>query len=390
MRRALLLAGLVGIAVWFLSTSAADDAPKKTKRAAFGIDKRVPWTTSRVKGTPEPPPPYRSEPAFPKLKFDEPLELTAAPGSDRLFVAQRRGKLYSFKNDPAVARPDLLLDVKKTVYGLAFHPRFAENGYFYVTYIVDPGKDEDKGTRLVRFTADRKDPPTADLKSEKLILEWPSGGHNGGCLRFGPDGYLYIATGDGSGIADGRHTGQDLSDLLGALLRIDVDKQDGDKNYAIPPDNPFVKEKGARPENYAYGLRQPWKYSFDTRTGDLWAGEVGQDLWEMVYKIVKGGNYGWSIQEGAHPFRPERKKGPTPILAPIVEQPHSLFRSVTGGYVYHGKRLKELEGAYIYADYDTGTFWALRHDGKKVTFHEEIAVTPLRIVACGQDNQGEI
>ena len=161
--------------------------------------------------------------------------------------------------------------------------------------------------------------------------------------------------GDGSGIADQWETGQDLSDLLGAILRIDVDRTeekgpDAGRPYSVPRDNPFVGRAGARPENYAYGLRQAWKFSFDPATGDLWTGEIGQDLWESVLRIEKGGNYGWSIQEATHPFRPQRKPGPTPILRPIVEHPHSEFRSITGGYVYRGSRLPELRGAYLYGD----------------------------------------
>src|SRR5262249_19550759 len=162
----------------------------------------------------------------------------------------------------------------------------------------------------------------------KVILTWKSGGHNGGCLRFGPDGYLYLSTGDGSGIADELQTGQDLTDLLGSILRIDVDRTDPGKAYRVPDANPFVHFPGTRVEVWAYGIRQCWKVSFDTATGDLWAGEVGQDLWESVYRIEKGGNYGWSVTEGSHPFRPERKKGPTPILKPIVEHDHSEFRSL--------------------------------------------------------------
>jgi uncharacterized repeat protein (TIGR03806 family) len=158
----------------------------------------------------------------------------------------------------------------------------------------------------------------------------------------------------------------------------------------VPKDNPFVGRKDARPEIWAYGLRQPWKFSFDRHSGDLWCGDVGQDLWEMVYRIEKGGNYGWSVMEGAHPFRPERKKGPTPILKPIVEHPHSDFRSITGGYVYRGKRLKDLIGAYVYGDFDTGRVWALRYDGKKVTEHRELTKLQQRIVSFGEDEAGEI
>ncbi len=383
----LVLAG--GLALLSLALPAVGLAEKSAPKKPAGLTKRTPWTTSRIKGSPEPPPPYRLEVAFPKLKFYEPLELTAAPGTNRLFVAQRPGKVHSFVPDPRTEKADLLIDVKKVVYGLAFHPKFASNGYFYVTYILDPMKDQPRGTRVSRFTA-RGNPLRADLSSEKVIIEWPSGGHNGGCLRFGPDGYLYIGTGDGSGIADGLQTGQDLGDLLGSILRIDVDRPDPGKAYGIPKDNPFVKMKGARPEVYAYGLRQPWKFSFDRKKGDLWCGEVGQDLWEMVYRIEKGGNYGWSVMEGSHPFRPERKKGPTPILKPVVEHHHSDFRSLTGGYLYHGTRLSELTGMYIYGDYDTGRVWAFRHDGKSVSKHGELCKSSIRIVAFGEDSKGEL
>src|SRR4029453_2756469 len=146
----------------------------------------------------------------------------------------------------------------------------------------------------------------------------------------------------------------------------------------------------ARPEIWAYGLRQPWRFSFDKPTGDLWAGEVGQDLWEMVYRVEKGGNYGWSVTEGSHPFRPDRKKGPTPILKPVVEHDHNDFRSLTGGYVYHGSRLPEGKGPYVYGDFDTGRVWAFRYDGQKAVGHRELTDTALRIVAWGQDRAGEV
>src|SRR5262245_53333478 len=208
MRTVPIAGALLGGALCVLIVGVAAPGEEKEKPAAPA--KRVLWTTSKVKGSPDPPPPYRLEVAFPKIKFFEPLEVTAAPGTNRLFVAQRPGKVHSFVPDPKAEKADLLIDVKKIVYGLAFHPKFNQNGYFYVTYIVDPSKDLPKGTRVSRFTA-KGDPPRAELSSEKVILEWPSGGHNGGCLRFGPDGLLYIGTGDGSGIADGLETGQDLS-----------------------------------------------------------------------------------------------------------------------------------------------------------------------------------
>src|SRR5262249_43429890 len=184
--------------------------------------------------------------------------------------------------------------------------------------------------------------------------------------------------------------GKDGGARLASILRSDVDRAGADKPYSIPKDNPFVSRKGARPEIWAYGLRQPWKFSFDRKTGELWCGDVGQDLWEMVYRIEKGGNYGWSVMEGAHPFRPERKKGPTPILPPVVEHTHSEFRSLTGGYVYRGERLKGLAGTYVYGDFDTGRVGGFRYDGKKVSEHRELAKTKQRVVSFGQDEAGEL
>src|SRR5439155_11331399 len=219
--------------------------------------------------------------------------------------------------------------------------------------------------RLSRFHVLPGEPPRCDMKSEQVLLEWPSGGHNGGCLKFGLDGFLYVATGDSSGIADLYQTGQNLGVVSGKILRIDVDKPDAGRPYGIPKDNPFVARPGTRAEIWAYGLRQPWKMSFDSATGDLWTGNVGQDLWEQIYRIERGGNYGWSVLEGSHPFRPERERGPTPILMPVVEHDHANFRSITGGFVYHGWRLKELAGAYIYGDYDTGRIWMLLYDRQK-------------------------
>src|SRR5262245_35258584 len=276
-------AGVALLVSWTDSQTRADDKSRK----ATGIEKRVPWTTSRVQGSPEPPSPYRLENAFPKIKFDEPLEMVQFPGTKRIAVSERKGKIYTFENRADASEKQLLIDVGRNVYGFALPRNAAESGNLFVMSINDPTKDEPNGSRISRYKLKQKDPPVADPASEKVILTWPSGGHNGGCMRFGPDGYLYIATGDGSGIADSLETGQDLSDLLGSILRLDVNRVEEGVGYSIPPDNPFVNVKGARPEIYAYGLRQPWKFSFDRATGDLWAGEVGQDLWEMVYRIEK-------------------------------------------------------------------------------------------------------
>lgn len=370
------------------SLSSAEKAPVAKPGSSFNLEKRELWTTNNIHGSPDPADPFTTADAFPKLKFFEPLSAGLVPGTKRMGIATRPGKIYTFELRPDIDKSDLLLDIGKTTYGVAFHPKFAENGYFYVMYILEPGKTEEKGSHVSRFKA-TGNPPKADLKSETIILQWPSGGHNGGCLRFGPDGYLYLATGDGSGIADGNITGQDISDLSGSILRIDVDHAEPGMQYAIPKDNPFVGQENARGEIWSFGHRQVWKFSFDGQKR-LWAGEVGQDLWEMIYLITRGGNYGWSVMEGKHSFRPERKKGPGEFVQPLVEHPHSDFRSLTGGYVWNSSRLPELKEAYIYGDYDTGKLWALKYDEGKVTKNWQLADTQIRIVEFAQDSAGEV
>src|SRR5205823_674238 len=214
---------------------------------------------------------------------------------------------------------------------------FEKNRYCYVCYILagKNGAELADGTRISRFKLTDTDPPRIDPKSETIIITFLAGGHNGCDIHFGNDGYLYISTGDGTGPnpPDGRDTGQDISDLLSSILRIDVDRTENGKQYAIPPDNPFIKTPQARPEVYACGLRNPFRMSFDRATGDLWVGDVGWELWEMIHKVQKGGNYGWSVKEGPLEIRPNGKRGPTPILPPTIALPHTEAASITGGYV---------------------------------------------------------
>ncbi|MBW3542469.1 MAG: PQQ-dependent sugar dehydrogenase [Planctomycetes bacterium] len=360
-------------------------------------ERRVPWTTSRVTGSPEPPPPYRVERVFSKLQFQQPVVLTTAPGSDRWFLVELDGRVYSFPNEPDCQAPDLFFDAKehvdglRRVYGMAFHPRFAENGQVFICYVLDENLPE--GTRVSRFrVVEGSDPPRIDPAGEDVIITWRSGGHNGGCLKFGPDGYLYISTGDAANPSppDVHDTGQNVGDLLASILRIDVDARDDGRAYRVPPDNPFVDVAGARPEVWAYGFRNPWKMSVDSQTGELWVGDVGWEMWEMVYRVQKGGNYGWSIVEGSQSVRPEAARGPTPILPPVTEHSHIESRSITGGFMYRGDRLPRLHGAYIYGDYVTGLLWALKHDGRRVVWHEELCDTPLAIIGFGEWHDGEL
>jgi uncharacterized repeat protein (TIGR03806 family) len=384
-----LVATLVGLA-WIASAPSvpADDAAAPPRRPA--------WTASRFAGMPDPPPPYRVELAFPHLTFKQPLDLTSAPGSDRLFVVEFAGQIHSFVNDPDCRQADLLVDLKlarpelTAMYALTFHPDFANNRHVYVCYVT--GADKPDGTIISRFEVSRTDPPTIDPTSEHVVFRWWAGGHNGCALKFGPDGYLYISTGDGGGPTppDPLLAGQDVTNVLSSILRIDVDQADGQRAYRVPPDNPLIDVPGARPEIWAYGFRNPWRMSFDRVKGDLWVGDVGWQLWEMIYRVERGGNYGWAITEGPQPALPETPPGPTPILPPTVSHPHSEASSITGGFVYHGTRLPELQGAYIYGDFQSGIVWGLRHDGQQVTWQRELARTPLQLVSFGEDNAGEL
>lgn len=359
------------------------------------LPKRAPWTTSRITGSPEKPLPYVTERVFPELKFKECLDIVSAPGSDRLFIVEQGGKIFSFQNRPDVKSADLAIDIAKDipkaaqVYALVFHPQFQKNRYCYVCYIQS-GESPD-GSHIARFKVSETDPPTIDPASETTIITWLAGGHNGCSLKFGLDGCLYISTGDGSGPnpPDSRRAGQDLSNLLSAILRIDIDHADAGKNYRIPADNPFVDLKGARGEIWAYGFRNPWRISVDRKTGDLWAGDVGWELWELLDRVERGGNYGWSIMEGRQSTNPEWPRGPSPILPPTIDHPHSESSSITDGLTYYGTRLPELSGHHIYGDYDTGKIWGFRYENGKVVNHRELADTTHRIVCFGEDSAGE-
>ena len=354
------------------------------------------WTKSRILGSPTPPPPYRVQRVFQNLSFNNPTVLTNCPDSDRLYVAEVKGAIYSFPNRADVETADLAIDIGKSipgakqVYGLTFHPRFSDNRYCYICYVLDA--DLDDGTRLSRFRVADTDPPTISIASETIMLTWKSGGHNGGCLKFGPDGFLYVSAGD-AGPAfppDPLKSGQDISNVRSTIMRIDVDRAGENRPYSIPNDNPFVKTPAARGEVWAYGFRNPWKMSFDSATGDLWVGDVGWELWEMVYRVEKSGNYGWSLVEGSQPVHRERSRGPTPIIKPTVEHSHTESRSVTGGFVYRGERLSDLVGDYVYGDYVTGKIWALRYANGKVQQLREIAETQMPIICFGVDNREEL
>ena len=390
------------VVIWLaVSWLPADDPrpvspPGPSAKASHGLP-RPPWTTSRIKGSPEPPPPYRIERAFPQLAFENPVCLIAGPSGDRLFVAELEGRIFSFSPNESNAKADVCFDAKQSLpgfrrlYGLAFHPKFRENREVFVCYVTED--QHPTGTSVSRFKMRGTNPPTIDPASETVIIQWRSGGHNGGCLKFGPEGYLYISTGDASppNPPDIHATGQDLSDLLASILRIDVDHPAAGRAYSVPKDNPFIGEAGIEPEIWAYGFRNPWKMNFDA-DGHLWVGDVGWELWEMIYRVEPGGNYGWSIVEGPQPVRTEYQRGPTPILPPAAAHSHIESRSITGGYVSRGDRLPELKGTYIYGDYVTGKIWSLPFDRKTKSPGEprELVDTPLQIITFGEDLTGEL
>lgn len=374
-------------ALWFLAFGCS---------LALGQPRR-PWTTSKIEGTPEPAKAFVAERVHPQLTFQEALELAAVPGTDRLLVVERRGRISSFPVQGDVTRLDEIVDLRALhprldhAFGVALHPRFRETRQIFVCYALPEGQKD--GSRVSRFTLTSLDPLRADPASEEILITWLAGGHNGGSLQFGPDGFLYISTGDAGPAAppDAHETGQDVSDLAGSILRIDVDARDAGKNYRVPSDNPWVDRAPAvRPELWAYGLRNPWKMSFDRATGNLWCGDIGWELWEMVHLIQRGGNYGWSAYEASQPIKPHLANPLAPVSPPIVAHAHSEAASITGGFVYHGKNFPELAGAYVYGDYATGKIWALWHDGRQIVRHEEIADTPHNLVAFGQDDAGEL
>jgi uncharacterized repeat protein (TIGR03806 family) len=372
----------------------AEDRPAAEQ--PFGLSRRIPWNDSRIVGSPDPILPYKTVRAFPKLVIKQPLSMTPEPGTNRLFILQHLnvwagpGRLLAVPDDQAASEAKLLVEIDGLAIGIAFHPDYEKNGFLYVGLNGPLEGSDNKTTQVVRYTVSRRQPQGIEPNSKRLIIEWASNGHNGGDIAFGNDGYLYVSSGDGSSDSDANLTGQTLNDLLGAVLRIDVDHPAAGRNYGVPKDNPFVNRPGARGELWAYGLRNPWRLSFDRESGQLWAGNNGQDLWEQVFLIQKGGNYGWSVSEGSHAFHVQRKAGPDPITAPAAEHSHSEARSLSGGRVYRGSRLPKLVGTYVYGDWSTGRVWGVKHDGTKATWHQELVDTPFNITGFGFDHSGEL
>lgn len=336
--------------------------------------------------------------AFDNLAFTRPVDLQHAPGREgELFVVEQQGRIHVFDRDPSVSGTTVFLDIRDKVndrsneeglLGLAFHPNFASNGYFYINYTATGPRR----TVVERYRVSDDDPDRADANSASVVIEieQPYGNHNGGQVSFGPDGYLYIGMGDGGSGGDPLGHGQNLGTLLGAMLRIDVDNPSGDNAYGIPADNPFVDRAGARREIYAYGLRNPWRFSFDAQTGQLWAGDVGQNAIEEISVIEKGGNYGWNIMEGSRCYSPSSGCDESGLEPVATEYDHNLGVSVTGGFVYRGSDVPSLEGRYVFADYGSGRVWTLTEESGGLFEREQLFDTSLSIASFGVDADGEL
>ena len=337
-----------------------------------------------------------------RIQAQRPIVLThAGDGSGRIFVATQRGVIHVIRNTQEAQTSKVFLDISDRVMykdreneegflGLAFHPKYAQNGKFFVYYTT---RHAPHTSIVAGFRVSKEDPNRADPGSEVEVMriEQPFWNHNGGTIAFGPDGYLYIGLGDGGAANDPNGNGQNLGTLLGSILRIDVDRKSSGRNYGIPKDNPFVGRAGARPEIFAHGLRNVWRIAFDRETGVLWAGDVGQNTWEEIDLIVKGGNYGWNYREGFHPFGVKSLPADLKVIDPIWEYDHTVGKSITGGFVYRGKRVPELQGLYLYADYVSGKLWGLRYDASKGTVigNYEIPSPPYPVISFGEDEAGE-
>lgn len=330
--------------------------------------------------------------AFPELSFEQPLDLQSPnDGTDRIFVVEKPGRIKVFPNDANADGFTLFLDLgndlsttsEQGLLGLAFHPEYASNGFFYVYYTPNTQQSV-----VSRFSVSTADSNRAERDSELVLLEiaQPFTNHNGGQIAFGPDGFLYIALGDGGSGGDPLNHGQTTSSLLGSILRIDVDDTENDANYAIPQDNPFVNDQGTRNEIYAYGLRNPWRMSFDSQTDKLWTADVGQGAIEEIDVITAGGNYGWKLFEGTECFSGDCDS--SGLIPPLFEYDHSNGdRSITGGYVYRGMELSSLQGKYIYGDFVSGRIWALEEDGSANSLLVE---SGLAVASFGTDANNEL
>jgi glucose/arabinose dehydrogenase len=330
------------------------------------------------------------------VRFERPVHLAQVPdGSGDLVVVEQEGvirRVFPQGN----AAPRLFIDLRDRVsdggemglLSIAFHPRYGENRRFFVYYTAGGPRR----SVVARFRAGAGG-EAGDPATQAVLLEvgQPYANHNGGQLAFGPDGMLYLGLGDGGSGGDPYGNGQNRKTLLGALLRLDIDRQDPGLAYAIPPDNPFAGARdGSRPEIWAYGLRNPWRFSFDRATGALFLADVGQDAVEEVDRIRKGGNYGWNVMEGDRCYQPPAGCNPAGLELPIAVYTHAEGRSITGGFVYRGKAIPSLVGRYVFADYVRGALWSIPAAGEGQRRPELLLSTSLSISSFGEDAAGEL
>lgn len=359
-----MLAVFVAVASFAL---VSQDAPKRP-----APQRAKPAEDAREYATGEAIPKLRFDRILPELPLIRPVQAIQRPGdAANLFIVEQPGRILIA--DPARSETKeaaVFLDIRERVndggneeglLSIAFHPDFDKKHEIYCYYTAN----KPRRSILSRFTVSA-DGMTADPNSEQVLLvqSQPYSNHNGGEVLFGPDGFLYLSLGDGGAANDPHNNGQNLGTLLGKVVRIDVNKAGAQgEPYAIPADNPFVGKDGAKPEIWALGTRNIWRMAFDAKTGDLWAGDVGQNIWEEVILVKKGANYGWNAREGFHPF--EGGKGDGPFEEPIVEYHHREGMSITGGQVYRGKAMPKLDGVYIFADFVSSNVWGIRMvDGK--------------------------
>ena len=334
---------------------------------------------------------YQVEKVYSNYTFNLPLYTTYF--EDVIFVVQKGGKILWFKSDESMASPEIFIDLgqiistnanEKGLLGFALDPNFVENGYFYVNYT------DRTGTIISRFSTLNEDRFVGDLTSELILLTYqqPYSNHNGGHLAFGPDGYLYIASGDGGSSGDPNNNAQNLNSLLGKILRIDVN-QINEATYDIPADNPFINNDNAKAEIYAYGLRNPWRFSFDALRNLLIAADVGQDVYEEIDLIQSGGNYGWHYYEGTHNYKKTALSIDT-FISPIWEYAHPNGESITGGFTYTGTFTPSLYGLYIYGDFISGKVWGLWINEDHTVSNYELVDTQLKIASFGLAPDNEL
>ena len=378
-----------------------------TATADPGLTEFPRWEGSQLEGTLSPPLPLETVPAYPKIKFNQLVDVDRWPleGSPKMAALDITGRVWLFDDAADAADQQLVLEIagagppgkrgggKPQTYSMVFDPGFPERPYLYLS---SNRPDGDWGLdRVSRFTIALKNDevPTCDPASELVIVEWPSKGHNGCDLKFGADGMLYISSGDGDSPGDPNNVGQLTDNLLSSILRIDVNSASADNRYALPADNPFLETEGIRPEVWAYGLRNPWKMTFAPDGKTIFLGDNGDEHWELVRKVTAATNHGWSAFEGSHPFRPSNAmSGPvTELTVPAYEHPHSDMRSVIGGVFYQGSALPELKDCYLYGCYFTGKVWALDYDAATgtLTNPRRIADTKRQLVAFSTDHLDE-